>query len=242
MNIFETWIATKPIAHRGLHSENAPENSLAAFSSAIENGYAIELDVRMLSDGTVVVFHDETLGRMTGRDGYLANLTIDDIKDLKLEKSKEKIPTLKDALSLIDGKTPVLIEIKNMGKVGEIEKATLKALEGYKGEYAIESFNPFSLEWFKIYAPQVKRGQIASFMENSDMGFFKRQFYKKMKYNKKVSEPNFIAYKTDNLPNRFVKKFKELPVIAWCVRTDDELARVKPYCDNIIFENITPLV
>ena len=241
MNIFETWIATKPIAHRGLHNETIPENSIAAFLNAAQNGYAIELDVRGLKDGTVVVFHDETLGRMTGRDGYLSNLNFDDIADIRLNKSKEKIPTLKQVLNAVDGQTPILIEIKNMGKVGELEKEIFKLLKDYKGEVAVESFNPYSLEWFKINAPHIKRGQLSSFMKGSDMGFFKRLMLKHMKYNKKVSEPNFIAYKCEDLPNKFVKKYKHLPLIAWVVRTDEELERIKKHCDNFIFETISPI-
>jgi len=243
MNIFETWIATKPIAHRGLHNENVPENSIAAFEAAIAANYAIELDVRALRDGTIIVFHDESLGRMTGKDGYLANLSYEDIKDIRLAHSREKIPTLNEVLECVAGRTPILIEIKNMGKVGDVEKAVYKVLKNYKGEFAIESFNPYSLEWFKINAPHVKRGQISSFMKNnSEIGFWKRFMLKRMMFNKKVSEPNFISYQCENLPNRFVKKYKHLPLIAWCVRTDEELERVKKISDNIIFENISPAV
>ena len=162
MNIFETWLCTKYIAHRGLHDDSAPENSLASFKKAIENGYAIELDVRPLADGTIVVFHDEALGRMTGADGFISNYTYDDIKDLRLLKTTEKIPTLEETLKFVNGQTPILIEIKNMGKVG-FEKNIWKILSSYKGEYAVQSFNPYSLEWFKINAPHVKRGQVASF-------------------------------------------------------------------------------
>ena len=242
MNIFESWIVTKPIAHRGLHNETIPENSIAAFNNAIENNYAIELDARALRDGTIVVFHDETLGRMTGKDGYLANLTYDDISDLKLNKTHEHIPTLTEALKEIGGRTPVLVEIKNMGKVGDVEKAVYSILKSYKGEYAVESFNPYSLEWFKINAPEIKRGQISSFVKDDSISFFKRLMLKHMKYNKRVSEPHFIAYNAANLPNRFVRKYKHLPLIAWCVRSEEELSRVKKFCDNIIFESITPLV
>ena len=118
MNIFDTWLCNEYIAHRGFHSETAPENSLAAFENAIKHNYAIELDVRALSDGTVVVFHDETLGRMTGADGFISNYSYEDIKDLRLLKTQEKIPTLDEVLAFVDGRTPILIEIKNMGKVG----------------------------------------------------------------------------------------------------------------------------
>jgi len=239
MNIFDSWLCTKYIAHRGLHDETNPENSIASFKKAIEKNYAIELDVRPLADGTVVVFHDETLGRMTGADGFISNYTYDDIKDLTLLKTKEHIPTLEQALTAIDGKTPVLIEIKNMDKVG-FEKNVWKVLSKYKGEYAVQSFNPYTLEWFKVNAPHVKRGQLASFFKNSDITFAKKFALKRMLLNKKVSEPNFIAYQVENLPNRYVKKYSDLPLLAWCVRSEDAYNKVKKHCDNIIFENFEP--
>lgn len=241
MNIFDSWLCTKYIAHRGLHNSDAyPENSIGAFKKAIEKGYAIELDVRALADGTVVVFHDEALGRMTGADGFISNYTYEDIKDLKLLKTNERIPTLEQALKTINGETPILIEIKNNGKVG-FEKNVWKILSSYKGEYAIQSFNPYSLEWFKINAPHVKRGQLASFFKGNDtIGFAKKFALKRMLLNKKVSEPNFIAYQVENLPNRYVKKYSDLPLLAWVVKNEETFVKAKKYADNIIFEEIIP--
>ena len=241
MNIFDSWLSTKFIAHKGVHDDSCPENSLAAFKKAIDNGYAIELDVRALADGTIVVFHDETLGRMTGSDGFISNYTYDDIKDLTLLKTKEHIPTLEETLKFVNGQTPLLIEIKNMGKVG-FEKNVWKILSKYKGEYAIESFNPYTLEWFKINAPHVKRGQVSSFFKHvSDINFAKKFSLKRLNMNN-ISEPNFIVYQVENLPNRFVKKYKNIPLIAFVVRSQEAYDKVKKHCDNIIFEGFTPSV
>ena len=122
-DIFKSWLVEIPIAHRGLHDKNTPENSLAAFSKAIEKGFAIELDVQLLSDDTVVVFHDTSLSRMTGNDGYIKFLNKNDLKVLKLKGTKEHIPTFEEVLNLVDGKTPLLIEIKNSStKVGKLEQ------------------------------------------------------------------------------------------------------------------------
>lgn len=246
MNIFDSWICNKYIAHRGYHDEVSPENSISSFKKAIDAGYAIEIDVRPLADGTIVVFHDETLGRMTGKDGFISNFTYEDLKDIKLLKSNENIPTLKEVLDVVDGQTPLLIEIKNSGKVG-FEKDVWKLLSKYKGEYAIQSFNPYSLEWFKIHAPHVKRGQLACFYEkndlkeqNSDLGFFKRFALKRMMLNDKVSEPHFISYKAANVPNKYVKKYSDLPLLVWVIRNENQYNRVKKYCDNIIFEDFAP--
>ena len=242
MNIFESWLCNLPIAHRGLHDDKIPENSLKAFKNAIDNNYAIELDVRALADGTIVVFHDDTLGRLTGRDGFINNFSYDDIKDLTLAKSQEHIPTFEEVLKLIDGKVPILVEIKNAGKVS-FEKDLWKMLSKYDGEYAIQSFNPYSLEWFKINAPHVKRGQLASFFKNNkDIGFAKRYTLKRMLLNKKVSEPHFISYQVENLPNKYVKKYDTLPLLAWVVKDQETYERTKKYYDNLIFEGFKPEV
>ena len=117
MNIYESWLVKQPIAHRGLFGDKIPENSIAAFKNAIKNKLPIELDVTCLADGTPVVFHDEKLARMTGKDGFISNCKYEDIQKLTLAGTKERIPTLQEALDLIDGKVPILVEIKNYGKV-----------------------------------------------------------------------------------------------------------------------------
>ena len=117
MDIFKSWLVEKYVAHRGLHDEESPENSLSAFEKAIQKGYVIELDVQQIADGTVVVFHDSSLSRLTGQDGYLKNLIQEDLSACYLGGTKETIPTLQQALDLIDGRTPIIIEIKNTLKV-----------------------------------------------------------------------------------------------------------------------------
>ena len=242
MNIYESWIVKSPIAHRGLHGDKIPENSLLAFKQAVKNKYPIELDVTALADGTPVVFHDEKLARMTGCDGFISSLNFADIENLRLQGTKEKIPTLAEALETIDGKVPILIEIKNSGKVGPLEKAVWKELIKYDGEYAIQSFNPYTLEWFKNNAPKIRRGQLACFFRRQDLNPIKRYSLKRMLLNKKVSEPNFIVYNGANMPNKYLKKYYGVvPVLAYTIRSEGEEIRLKGFCDNIIFDNYTPL-
>lgn len=240
MDIFKSWLVERYIAHRGFHNENAPENTLSAFKNAIKFGYAIELDVQQIEDGTIIVFHDISLQRLTGKDGYTKNLKKKDLKNLKINNTENHIPTLEETLDFIDGQAPVLIEIKNINKVGEMERKVWEILKNYKGEYAVQSFNPFSLEWFKVNAPKVLRGQLSSFFKGENIAFYKKYFLKRMYFNKKVSQPNFIAYDSKFLPNRFVSKYKELPLLAWTIRSQEEYMRVLPHCDNIIFENFEP--
>lgn len=241
MNIYESWIVKSPIAHRGLFNEKMPENSLASFKNAIKNKISIELDITCLADGTPVVFHDEKLARMTGKDGFISNCNYSDISKLTLAGTKEKIPTLKEALDVIDGKVPVLIQIKNFGKVGAVEKSVWKELQGYEGEYAIESFNPYTLEWFKKNAPKVKRGQLASFFETKEITGIRNWSLKRMRFNKKISEPNFIVYSNEDMPNKFVKKyFGVIPVLTATIKSEEEEKRLKDYVDNIVFDSYMP--
>ncbi len=242
MGNLNSWLIEIPIAHRGLHDKQAPENSMSAFKNALDAGYAIELDVRLLSDGTVVVFHDDSLARMTGNDGYIKFLTKSDLERLTLADSQEKIPTFEEVLKLVDGKTPLLIEVKNEGKVGELENKVIKMLSNYKGKFAIQAFNPFVLNYFYKHAPNMLRGQLASFFKGERLPFFQKFALKRLMLCKKVSHPDFISYDHNSLPNRFVRKFKKLPLIAWTVRSQEEYMKVVKHCDNIIFENFEPKI
>lgn len=238
--IFDSWIVNTPICHRGFHNaDSIPENSLASFEEAAKRGYAIELDVRATKDDQIVVFHDDKLSRMTGIDGYVSNCEYSAIKNLRLQKTKEHIPTLEETLKLINGRVPILIEIKNNNKVS-FEKDVLALLKNYKGEYAIQSFNPFSLEWFKKNAPQIKRGQLSSFFKGEDMPHYKKAILRKMKLNK-ISEPNFISYDVRNMPNKYCKKYsKKLPILVWWIGSKEQANLAKSYADNIIFEGFEP--
>lgn len=242
MEIFESWLVNRYIAHRGLHDSEHPENSLSAFQNAIDNGYAIELDVREIGDGTVVVFHDDTLKRMTGMDGYVRNIpSKDNLKKYKLNGSKESIPTLKQVLKLINGQVPLLIEIKNTGKVGKLEEALLAELKKYNGEYAIQSFNPYVVGWFATNAPDVWRGQLSCKFKGENMNFLKKCILSKMKLNKKV-KPHFISYKFDEIPRVCSTKYKDLPLITWVITSQQEYMSVVKKCDNIIFEGFVPKI
>lgn len=238
------WLFDRPIAHRGLHNDELPENSLGAFASAAEHGYPIELDVRLTDDETVVVFHDDSLGRMTGKDGYLSKIKSDKLKNYKLLNSEKKpteysIPTFEEVLNLVDGRVPILVEIKNTGSVGLLEKKTAAILSDYKGQFAVQAFNPYSIEYFKDNMPDVPRGILSCFFTKNELkGPIKRYVLKTLKMNK-VAKPDFVSYCAENLPNRYVTKSK-LPVLAWTVRTGEKAEQLKTIANNIIFEKFIP--
>ncbi|MCL2751573.1 MAG: glycerophosphodiester phosphodiesterase [Firmicutes bacterium] len=242
MDNYISWLINKKIAHRGFHNDDAPENTLAAFGRAIESGYAIELDVREIDDGTVVVFHDDRLSRLTGVDGFTSQLKIEELDDMRILKTNCKIPTLAQVLDFVAGRTPLLIEIKNSNKVGGLEKSVIEILKKYEGDFAVQSFNPYSLEYFKKSAPHILRGQLScSFKNEKSLNRIKKFLLRRMKLNRRVSEPNFISYDFNDLPCRAVSKyFGKIPVLAWTLRSDTDCERARPYSDNIIFEGFTP--
>lgn len=235
-----SWVLQKPIAHRGLYNFNLPENSLAAFENAVEHGFAIELDVRIIDDQTIVVFHDEKLSRMTDRDGYVTNLKASDLDDIKLAKTEFGIPTFEKVLETVNGKVPLLIELKKAEKSTTLEEKLLEMLKGYSGEYAVESFDPYSMQYFYKNAPTIMRGQLSSYFHHRDIDASRREkkMLKKLKFND-VSHPDFIAYKVTNLPNKYVKN-AGLPVIAWTVKSELQAQKARELCDNYIFEGFIP--
>ena len=240
-NIFDSWLVNKLIAHRGLHDSENPENSLGAYKRAIEKNYAIEIDVRMISDGTVIVFHDEDLKRVCGKDKYVSTLTKDELSDCHLEGTEYTITTFEEVLKLVDGKVPLLVEIKAESKIGKLEQATYDLLKNYNGEYAVQSFNPFSLEWFKKNAPDVWRGQLSCYFKKENLAWWKKSLLKKLRLNK-VSCPNFISYRIEDLPNRFVKRCKALPLLVWVVKNQQQYIKAVQICDNVIFEDFEPKI
>ena len=165
--IKSSWLTNKFIAHRGLWNENLSENTLPAFENAINNGYAIETDVWLIKDGTLVIYHDDDLKRLCGVNKFVTDIeNLDELKSYRIN-GKFEIPTLDEVLSLVNGKTELLIEIKTYKFDGKTEKAIYEKLKDYKGVYAIEGFNPYSVLWYKQNAPQILRGQLSGFFENN---------------------------------------------------------------------------
>lgn len=248
MRTQDNWIVNQFIAHRGFHDKENPENTLGAFQRAIDYNYAIECDVQMLSDGTLVLLHDKALARLTGVDGYIENFTWEETSKLKVNNSKFGIPSVKQMLEKVKGQVPILFEIKNFSrkKIGGLEEKLCELLKNYEGDYAVQSFNPFVMQWFQEKHPEILRGMISSlFTGTEDTGGVKvsgltRWFLSRLTMSKRI-KPDFISYHWKDLPNRFVRKRKK-PVLAWTVRSQEEYLQIVKYADNIIFEDFEPKI
>lgn len=233
------WIIERPIAHRGLHRGfKIPENSMKAFELAVENNYAIELDVRITKDNQVIVFHDKNLIRLCDSRKKVKNQRYSVLKQMKLYNTDESIPLLKDVLALIEGKVPVVIEIKNYTQVGEFEKAIVEVIKDYEGEIAICSFNPNVVDWFRVNYPNITRGLIFGDIKKFNIKYYKLVFLKRFFRVK----PDFISldYKLLNTLIPFFCKKGKVPIVSWTVDSKRKMKKARRIVDNIIFERIKP--
>lgn len=237
----------KYIAHRGLHNEKlwAPENSAEAFRRAVDRGYGIELDVHLTKDGNIVVFHDEGLFRMTGDHRKITDLTVDEIKQLRLRDTSEKIPLLSEVLKIVDGKVPLLIEIKNSTrKIGKLEKQLAYLMKYYKGYWAVQSFNPFRLSWFRRNAPKIKRGQLVTIKKKKD-GLFKflaNMVFSNQFWWKHFSKPDFLSYdlKIVTMDTVLTAVANNCRLFTWTAQTREAFIEAQKLSDSVIFENFIP--
>jgi glycerophosphoryl diester phosphodiesterase len=233
----DSWIINTPIAHRGLHNDTIPENSLAAFLNAIEKGYAIELDVRFTKDGKIVVFHDFTLERMTNQKGRVIEKTYEELQEYNLANSNQKIPLFTDVLKTVNGRTPILIEIKDQPERNDLVEKTIEQLKDYTGLFALQSFNPFYVIKFKKFMPNAIRGILATNVaegQNFITSYLLRHFFFNI-----FSKPDFISFNIENLPYPPAKR-KNCRLISWTIRNEKDLIKARKYAENIIFENILP--
>ncbi|MDR0519298.1 MAG: glycerophosphodiester phosphodiesterase [Clostridiales Family XIII bacterium] len=236
-------ILAGPIAHRGLHDSSVPENSMAAFAAAVAEGFSIEIDVQLTRDKQVVIFHDDMLTRMTGVDKRLTRMDFDELRKLRLAGTEHAIPTLREFLDFVDGRVPILVEVKrNRGSRG-IERIVCKMLREYDGQFAVQSFHPLAVRKVRKTYPDIFCGLLSSKFSDMKLMFLKKEGIRNARLFF-IAKPDFISFEINSFPNRRVAKFREqlgLPVLAWTVRTMEEIERAGEYCDNIIFENIENL-
>lgn len=233
-------------AHRGLHNEIRPENSLAAFRAARDAGYGIELDVHLLKDGNLAVIHDHDLQRTTGQEGIVEELTIEDLWQLNLAGSAEHIPTFQEVLDTISGKVPLIIELKANGKNhNALTEAVCNTLDSYKGLYCLESFDPRCIRWLKKNRPEIIRGQLSRnfyIAKNQPLPWILK-FFMTHQFVNFLGKPDFVAYRfadRNRLSNRLVKKLWGAARVAWTIRNpeDHKTARQEGWIP--IFEGYEP--
>ena len=253
-------------AHRGLHENvsNAPENSMAAFKKAVDAGYGIECDVQLTKDGIPVIFHDFTLARVAryedgcvpadavvnedgslGVKGKVIDYTYEELQSFHLMNSSERIPKFEDFLHLVDGKVPLIVELKIELKDLSVCPAVDKLLSNYKGVYCIESFNPLGVFWYRKNRPEVLRGQLSDAFHRDKPEEFKGILYfilTNLLLNI-LGRPDFIAFNhkyKSCISLRICRKLFGALTAAWTIKSQEQLETNKGTFDMLIFDSFIP--
>ena len=223
-------------AHRGLHNGEFPENSIGAFGNAIDNGFGIEIDVRLTKDNELVVFHDDNLFRMCGIEKSVTDCTYEELLGYRLNGTEYKIPHLKDVLKFVDGRTELLIEIKEKDKEIAVSKAAIELLKNYNGKFAVQSFSPYSINYFARESGDFIRGILVG----KGKGF--KGFLKENLIFNCYSKPDFISLNKDlsNLSIYINYKICNIPAFCWTVKNSEEEKKSESIFKTIIFENFIP--
>lgn len=234
-----------PLAHRALHDSARPENSRAAILAAIEAGYGIEIDLQLTADGQAMVFHDYDLSRLTDQRGALRQLTAAEAMAVPLKHSAgEGIPSFAEVLELVDGRVPLLVELKDqdgaMGPdVGALEAATAAALEGYQGPVAVMSFNSHSMAEMARLAPQVARGLVTSAYDPADwpLSAATCDHLREIPDFDRVGA-SFISHQASDLDRARVAELKAAgaAILCWTIRSPAAEAEARQVADNVTFE------
>jgi len=215
-------------AHRGLHGEGIPENSMAAFKAALDGGYGVELDVHLLADGNLAVMHDSLLNRTTGEPGRIEDLTTEQLKNYRLNGTEQTIPEFMDVLTLFNGKAPLIVELKPVdGNHARLAEAVCTMLESYDGPYCLESFDPRCVQWLRKNRPHLIRGQLAYNYVKSrgDLPDYLKFLLTHNMLNFSCV-PDFVAYRYNDrkstISNDLCRKLWKATGVSWTLTTKEE--------------------
>jgi glycerophosphoryl diester phosphodiesterase len=238
---------TRPLAHRAFHDINraCPENSPAAFAAAIAGGYGIELDVQLSSDGQAMVFHDYALDRLTDEVGPIAQRSAAELGQIVLKGGTDTIPTLSQILQQVDGAVPLLIELKDQDgalgqSVGQLEKATARAVADYVGDIAVMSFNPHSVALMAQIAPHIARGLTTCNFPSKDWPTIPEKTRARLREIPDYTNTGacFISHQAGDLDNPRVAALKAqgAAVFCWTIRSAQAEVKARRVADNVTFE------
>ena len=226
-----------PFAHRGLwRVGEAAENSLAAIERACQSRFGVEFDVRLTLDGEVVVFHDETLQRMAGLDAPVSGMTLAELQETPLLGGPDRIPTLAEVLDLVAGRSMLLVELKATPDHEALAERVADVLDRYAGPVAAISFDPQSLAWFALERPSLPRGLDAMW----DLEF-EADAAPELARQIELSQADFLVLEQRCAVGELAAGQRALgrPVIAWTLRSTEEVEAVAERVDNFIFEGFT---
>ncbi|MEN9824537.1 MAG: hypothetical protein RI953_282 [Pseudomonadota bacterium] len=239
-----------PIAHRGYfdNSGATPENSLAAILEAVNQGFACELDVMLSRDGEVMVFHDDSLERMCSRSELFADMSAIELQSMRLGTSGEGIPTLQRVLAYVQGRRPLIIELKSFSSHGihtngRLERKVAELLVTYNGPVALKSFNPFSVtELLRLRSASDKWpvGFVScNHRKDPDFAFLTPEQSEGLTNLRPGIAPDceFVSYNIKDLTEELSQRIRaQKPLMVWTVRTEEQFNKASKLADNIVFE------
>lgn len=235
-----SFLCDVPVAHRGIHdSDTVAENSLGAFAASINAGLPFELDIRLTKDGVPVVMHDRNVMRVCGVSANVDEITAEELSTFRFTKSGEHVPTLSEVLSLVNGRVPLLIELKGSDRSHVAEK-TAALLEDYKGQYAIESFNPYYLYRYRRIN---KNAPIGFLTDRGNLRDGISHFAASRSLVNFMFRPDFIAYGyTKKLPFSIrLARCLGCKLMVWTIRDRETYLDAVKRFDGIIAERIAEI-
>ena len=218
---------------------------VGAVKAAVEAGYGIEFDLQLTKDKKVVVHHDRSLKRVCGADVSIGDLTYKELQQYCLQNTEERVPLFSDVLALVDGRTPLIIELKHYDDADLLCPLVWELLRNYKGPYCVESFDPYIVQWFRKNHPYVLRGQLMGHFEGKDeecKGFFRALFWRNL-WTNVLTRPHFEAYDVhfrNNISHRIACDKMKMQEVNWTLRTAEEYKVCKNAGALCIFEFIRP--
>jgi glycerophosphoryl diester phosphodiesterase len=243
------WLIARPVAHRGLHdaANGVIENTASAFNAAVGANYAIECDIQISADGEAMVFHDQTLERLTEASGRLDAMSAADLKRARFRATGDRMITLGELSDLVADRATLVVEIKSRfdGDLRLVKRAA-DVLAGYRGRVALMSFDPAPIAALRTLAPRLPRGIVAERRyTHPEWSPLPARTKRALAYFQHAleSRPQFVAYSVNDLASaipRLARHVLRLPLLTWTVRSAVDRERASRYADQMIFEGFRP--
>ena len=253
MSARPAWLTARPIAHRGLHRASAGviENTPSAAHAAIGQGFSIECDVQITSDGEAMVFHDFTLDRLTRTQGRLDAMTAAAIGAVDYKATADRIVTLGAFLDLIAGRVPLVCEIKSdFNGDMRLTERTAAVVAAYSGPVALKSFDPdivahLRREGARLGVAERPTGIVAeAHFDHPEWAKIpaaqRREMGHLLHWDR--TKPDFVSWSVKDLPHAapFFARKMEFPVMTWTVRTPPQIETARSWADQMVFEGFMP--
>ena len=246
-----SWLTARPIAHRGYHDarNGVIENTLSAAARAVEKGFNIEVDLLLSADEDVVVFHDDTLERLTSAEGRVDRRTMAELRAIPMKGTSDRIPSLDDLLALVDGRVGLCLELKSefpRRQDDRLVRRVAECLARYRGPVVTKSFDPDVVEAANRIMPGIPHGIVAD--RADDLEYYARftrmeRFALRHLLHAPRTRPRFVSYCVRDLPAPgpwIARRVFGLPVISWTVKNEEMRRRVLAHADQIVFEGFDP--